>query len=654
MNNTVVKSFLDQHIESFELHMNETKSFEHFINYLSARNYLSRHFDPSDLSLGKGEVGIDGVAIIVDDTLITKFDQIKEYFLDNKNGISVSFVFTQAKTSENLKLEAIYHFLSCTKDFIIDKQIPLNSKGKELQKICNFILEHPTQLSKNPDLHMYYGYTGQGEISELINTAIETEKKELQKSAYFDEISFSFLDANRIISICRSIKNRVQKQFNMIDCAVLPSISNVNEAYVGIALCSDFIKLITNEENAIISTLFEDNVRFFQGHNTINAEIQNTLSDKDTQCEFSVLNNGVTIVAKEIRRTGNLFTLTDFQIVNGCQTSFVLYENRNQINKDAALIIKLISTSDKRITDSIVKTTNRQTPIQNEAFETLRDFHKNLENAYEFYTQPDRLYYERRSKQYESTEICKSRIVSFPFQTASYIAVFLGEPQSTHRYYGDLLKSYKSRMYNDDDVLDQYCLASLIVYLVDRFLKKDDSNIKYREYRFHIAYMLRCMAVKQPVPKANSKNMKGYCNNLYEKIKDESWVKTSILKVIDAISHIIDNEELVAKEGNAPSRMKDFTKLLVEKLKVNSQVIKPLPELKKGQKVKCKILNWNKSFVYVEITDYRENGSIHIKQINGNFISDIGDVVKQDQEIEAYLLNDKPDEVFGYSLSMIK
>ena len=44
MNNTVVKSFLDQHIESFELHMNETKSFEHFINYLSARNYLSRHF----------------------------------------------------------------------------------------------------------------------------------------------------------------------------------------------------------------------------------------------------------------------------------------------------------------------------------------------------------------------------------------------------------------------------------------------------------------------------------------------------------------------------------------------------------------------------------------------------------------------------------
>ena len=162
------------------------------------------------------------------------------------------------------------------------------------------------------------------------------------------------------------------------------------------------------------------------------------------------------------------------------------------------------------------------------------------------------------------------------------------------------------------------------------------------------------MAVKQPVPKANSKNMKGYCNNLYEKIKDESWVKTSILKVIDAISHIIDNEELVAKEGNAPSRMKDFTKLLVEKLKVNSQVIKPLPELKKGQKEKCKILNWNKSFVYVEITDYRENGSIHIKQINGNFISDIGDVVKQDQEIEAYLLNDKPDEVFGYSLSMIK
>ena len=96
-----------------------------------------------------------------------------------------------------------------------------------------------------------------------------------------------------------------------------------------------------------------------------------------------------------------------FQIVNGCQTSFVLYENRRKLidDKNAFLIVKLISTKDKEITDSIVKATNRQTPVLNEAFETLRDFHKNLEDIYSKYPPEYRLFYERRSKPVSYTHL---------------------------------------------------------------------------------------------------------------------------------------------------------------------------------------------------------------------------------------------------------
>lgn len=654
--NNIIKPFLEEHRKSYELIYDEAKSFENMINYLVARNYLSRHFDPDDLCLGKGEVGIDGIAIIVNDTLVTSFSQIEEFFKGNAD-ISVSFIFTQAKTSESIKCEMLSHFFTCVKDFIGNGNIKMNEKVKEYRKIYHYIISHPTQLSKNPDIHLFFAYTGIDQENDTREGIIEQAKEEFKKSSIFDEITFSLYDANKIVSACRSINNSVKKSIEMLDCAVLPKISNINEAYIGIVRCIDFIDLITNDDGAIIANLFEDNVRYFQGNNAVNAEIQKTLGVEETQDEFAVLNNGVTIVAKELRRTSNIFSLSQFQVVNGCQTSFVLYENRSKLSKKASIIIKLISTDDKRISDSIVKTTNRQTPVLNEAFETLRDFHKNLELAYQSYPIEHRMYYERRSKQYDSSNICKNKIVSFPFQTAAYIAVFLGEPQSTHRYYGELLNSYKTRIYQDDDILDQYCVSSMIVYAVDKILKNKNVYNKYKAYRFHISFIVRCLADNSPLPKANSHTMKKYCENVYSKISDNHWLENATIEICSNIDSIVDKELVKAKDGNTLDRTREFTKVLMNRLGVSDNDTtsrKNLPKLTTGLKVRCKVVSWNNSFVYVEMIDYKEVGSIHIKYITGEYVYDIHDVLNIGQEIEAYIISDDQHPRYGYSLSKIK
>src|ERR1051326_9277693 len=48
--------------------------------------------------------------------------------------------------------------------------------------------------------------------------------------------------------------------------------------------------------------------------------------------EFPLRNNGVTIVARKLQRVGPQFTLEDFEIVNGCQTSHVIAANAKQTN----------------------------------------------------------------------------------------------------------------------------------------------------------------------------------------------------------------------------------------------------------------------------------------------------------------------------------
>lgn len=98
--NNIIKPFLDEHRCAYQLKDQDTAVFEHLFNYLTVRNYTSRHFDPAEISLGKGEVGIDGIAIIVNDILITDYTQIEECF-KSESDLSVTFIFTQSKTSES-------------------------------------------------------------------------------------------------------------------------------------------------------------------------------------------------------------------------------------------------------------------------------------------------------------------------------------------------------------------------------------------------------------------------------------------------------------------------------------------------------------------------------------------------------------------------
>lgn len=655
--NNLIKPFLDAHIASYDLKSEKdiTKVFEHFFNYLTVRNYTSRNFDPSDISLGKGEVGIDGVAIIVNDILVTTMSEIEALFTDEEADISASFIFVQSKTSESFDSGEMSKFFAAVNDFLFDGNIKMNDKATELRDICQYIIQHPIQLSKNPDCHLFYSFTGKIMEDNTRNALVDQEINKLKQTSYFDDVTFSLYDAEKIIASCRAIKNSVKKTIDMTDCAVLPKVHDVSEAYIGIVKCKDFIKLITNDDGAILSNLFEDNVRYFQGHNVINAEIQSTLRSSEKQEEFAILNNGVTIVAKEMRRTGNSFTLSGFQVINGCQTSFVLYENRAKLTDQSCIVLKVISTNDKNITDSIVKTTNRQTPVMNEAFETLRDFHKNLELTYNSYDKKNRLYYERRSKQYDSSEINKNKIISFPFQTAAYVAVFLGEPQSTHRYYGELLKSYSKRIYNDNDILEQYCMASMYVYVVDSFIKHNEQYGQYRKYRYHIALILRHFANKKPLPESTNKKMKQYCDVLYNCISDEQWVQEHIQKAISIINDIINEGKVSAKDGNDFIRTKDFTNKILEHIGLNTLSISnipKLPELKKGIKVKCKVINWNNSFAYVEIVDYKEIGSIYIGNISDKYISSLDDILTENQNIEAKILDENRHPVFGYPLTM--
>ncbi|MBN2393546.1 MAG: AIPR family protein [Anaerolineae bacterium] len=84
-------------------------------------------------------------------------------------------------------------------------------------------------------------------------------------------------------------------------------------------------------------SLFDLNVRYYLKRSSINKEIIKTLSTSKGQKNFHLLNNGVTISCSGwhfSKPDQNWFTLTEPQIINGCQTLISIYRAYSQMRDE--------------------------------------------------------------------------------------------------------------------------------------------------------------------------------------------------------------------------------------------------------------------------------------------------------------------------------
>lgn len=99
--------------------VNFEKDFEHFCNYTILKKEFNNTFDIIDVSTGKNFQGIDGIAVIVNNTYIENIQQLQDIIEEQKN-IKVNFVFIQSKTSDSFNSGEILNFTNSVKDFFSD------------------------------------------------------------------------------------------------------------------------------------------------------------------------------------------------------------------------------------------------------------------------------------------------------------------------------------------------------------------------------------------------------------------------------------------------------------------------------------------------------------------------------------------------------
>lgn len=229
----------------------------------------------------------------------------------------------------------------------------------------------------NPICRLYYVTTGKWTNDTQLEARRAAAVSDVAGLRLFRDVDFIPVDADLIQKLYNQAKNAVSREFTFSERTVIPEIPGVSEAYLGLLPAPEFVSILADENGEMTKSLFYDNVRDFQDYNPVNTEIRQTLESDVHKKRFSLMNNGITILAKTLRATGNRFYIEDFQIVNGCQTSHVLFDQREKLDETIMVPLRLIATQDESVTASIIKATNRQTEVKEEHLLALSDFGKN-------------------------------------------------------------------------------------------------------------------------------------------------------------------------------------------------------------------------------------------------------------------------------------
>lgn len=526
--------------ESLPDDLEESTLFEHFVNYCAVSNEYGDEFDVEDIHTGGGDdLGIDGLAVIVNGTLISDASEVDDLAATNKH-LEVEFIFSQAKTGGNFTGSEISNFFFGVKDlFSTSPALPRNASIIEKESLIKAIYKKSPLFKRgNPLVRMYYATNGKWQDDAKLKARIENEKEALLELNIFRGVEFTPVDARLLQRLYASAKNRLSKSIEFISKVTLPSLPGIQESYLGYLPADQYLKLITDDSGNIVRGLFYDNVRDFQGDNPVNHEIDETLKSSAQQL-FVLMNNGVTIVADSINKTGDTFTIEDYQIVNGCQTSHVLFNNLSNLHSPVHIPVKLIVSQDNEVKNRIIKATNRQTPVKTEELTALTDFQKALEDYYLAATGDCQLYYERRSQQYRATSgIEKIRIVNISNQIRSFASMFLGLPHQASRYYGTLLASIESKIFVPGHPPIAYYASALALYRFEAFLRKKSIDVKYRPFKYHLLAIARMQIAGVAMPVMSSNKFEKYCQQIVDVLKDEKKCLSSFknaTKVLDTV-----------------------------------------------------------------------------------------------------------------------
>ena len=384
-------------------------------------------------------------------------------------------------------------------------------------------------IRKRIKLTLKYWYISEG---EQIHPNVKQQGEELKENVKglfpSAKVSVEYFGAEKIMEILNTPDVR---DYELI-LADNPISLGVNKDYIALVSLGKYYNFITNGSDTLEQSIFESNIRDYQGSVVVNKEIHNTLDQNDS-IDFWWLNNGITILASNISPvTSRSLIITEPEIVNGLQTSNEIYnffsEYPKKLDSDSRhVLVRIIVPSTETVRDDIILATNNQTSIPKSSLRVSDSIHWQIEM---FFKQRG-LFYDRRKNHYKNLGKKRSEIISVSYLAQSLIAVLLQKPNYSRARPSTLLTNndYYNFLYKGEIDLIVYYKIIIWANRIKNYLRQCGlyNTSQQGDLLFYVLYY--SFARKNNSHKISPKDVQSidaealsdgdiaeYCNHIYE------------------------------------------------------------------------------------------------------------------------------------------
>lgn len=565
VNHPIISGYLKGFIDCNEISKKKAKDqhlvFEMFINDLILKTYgndMNAHYE--DMETGTA-FGIDGVAIFINDKMIDTIGDV-DFICQSTKKFEVQFVFTQSKVTSSFNRTEIGDFLQGVNRFF-NFDVCEIKELKNSWEIAKYIYSMSNRFKKIPELSLFFVTLSSEKINlqdekldAHLKSEIKTKIELLKNKLMFDEesLNINLLGIKDIMDLHNRNSSHLEIKFNM-DKQLVPYPKDltgiISSGYFGLIKLKDLLHILTEEiegHKRLRKGIFEDNIRDYLGSDEkidVNSGMKSAITGKDAHL-FGLLNNGITIIADSVDIVSTEVTLTNYQIVNGCQTSNVIFECIDKIKTDSIYLpIRLIGTENEDTKNAIIKATNSQTGLKPEQLLALTAEQKALEEYYKAKREQNRfeLYYERRTEQYRNDEIQKTKIINIPFQIKAVSSLFLNLPHEVSGQYGKVEQKTRGKLFKDSKFLNSYYVSGIVWYRVEAFIRNNDEGKKYRRARWHLIMVIRYLVDKKNIcTEEINKNSEQISNEIEKIMLDDSKSLSIIDQALNLIKTFLEAE----------------------------------------------------------------------------------------------------------------
>lgn len=493
-NQILLKECIKQEREENYPDYGEDSFFEYF-----SISQLLKDYDLDDdeimngITDGANDGGCDGMYVFLNNDLLTE-DQVVN--ISAPKGSSLHFIIIQAKNSTGFGEDALMKWKT-----VVQNLLDMSSNVEDYQTRYSeavrdgFMLfrDTLTKLIRNQlKVHIHFIYVT---MATQVHPNVKAQADELQRivlSLYpSSKVDVDFIDADKLMALYNSdMEVSVNLKF-----ADQPIALGRNDEFVALVDLPTYYNFIIDDAGNLRSSFFEANVRDYQGKNSVNASIAETLS-VETDEDFWWFNNGVTILSEKVTPlTTKELLIQNPKIVNGLQTSTEIYNyfsaNSEKRTTDTRhLLVRILVPVSEKSRDSIILATNNQTSIPKSSLRVTNTIHLQIE----IYFKSRGLYYDRRKNYYKNQKKKPADIVGVSFLAQCLISIFLRKPNFARARPSTLLKDdgiYKF-LYEDNTDLEVYYKTALLGKKIQGNLKKsvDLTASERGDILFYVLYVV--------------------------------------------------------------------------------------------------------------------------------------------------------------------